>query len=91
MPTISIADNKVGWADVGPTFGRQAWRWPSIGPTNLDIWDPDGTDYTYWDSFTLIYCQFFGFVEGHCWTSVHLHTTVYWKELVDDYRWNVVR
>ena len=32
-------DSKVGWADVGPTLGRQARRWPNVGPTKLAIWE----------------------------------------------------
>ena len=31
-------DSNVGWANVGPTSGRQYRRWVNVGPTYIAVW-----------------------------------------------------
>ena len=34
-----IPDSNEGWANVGPTSGRQCRRWANVGPTCIAVWD----------------------------------------------------
>ena len=33
-----VSDSNVGWDNVGPTSGRQYWRWANVGPTYIAGW-----------------------------------------------------
>ena len=35
----AIPDNNVGWANVGPTSGRQYRHWGNVGPNYIAVWD----------------------------------------------------
>ena len=35
----TIPESNVGWANVGPTSGRQYRRWPNVEPTYVAVWD----------------------------------------------------
>ena len=35
----TFPDSNVGWANVGPTSGRQYRRWVNVGPTYIAVWD----------------------------------------------------
>ena len=35
---VTHTDSNVGWADVGPTSGRQYRRWANVGPTYNAVW-----------------------------------------------------
>ena len=37
---IHYPDSNVGWANVGPTSGRQYRRWVNVGPTYIAVWVP---------------------------------------------------
>ena len=37
LRTIPVSNE--GWVNVGPTSGQQYWRWASVEPTYLAVWD----------------------------------------------------
>ena len=34
----ALPDSNVGWANVGPTSGRQYRRWANVGPFYIVVW-----------------------------------------------------
>ena len=49
-------DSSVGWANVGPTSGRQYRRWPNVEPTYIVIWE-----WLWWSGVGLVDC------DSCCW------------------------
>ena len=60
LPPDSNPDSNVGWANVGPTSGRQYRRWVNVGPTYIAVWEC-----TWWFLYYFVFIP--GFSEIQTW------------------------
>ena len=58
LTVLACPDSNVGWANVGPTSGRQYRRWVNVGPTYIAVWVVEiglSIEYGTWPGITLFW------------------------------------